>query len=154
MDLTEQAVARTHITAVLHHYASLARETVEWDEVKKLFEADAVFQLLDGRVFPASRMEELLRHPEGTYLRHHITTINIQFAGADEAYSESYFFVANNFRFTDHWGRWKDVFRRQADGSWLIHQRSVVVEGQAPETWTSSAYGTNVLTNAALGPVR
>lgn len=152
MDLTEQALGRAHITAVLHRYAFLAQESVDWDEVKKLFEANATYQLPDSRRVQASRIEEIARNTEANYLRYHITTINIQFGGPDEAYSDSYFFAATNSNFSDHYGRWKDVFRRQPDGNWLIHQRAVVIEGQASGNWTS-AYGTNTLTNAALGPV-
>lgn len=149
---SEQATARGLITAVLHRYASLGREDCDWDALATLFEPSAIYRLADGRELPPTQLQEVVRGQEAPYIRHHITTIDVQFVGEAVAHSEAFFFAATNWKVMDHWGRWRDVFARQADGTWLIRERTIVVEGQDPEGWTAKTYGEEVrVTSKAAG---
>lgn len=147
MDLTQEVIARVQIQAAMHHYASLGRENMDFSEGAKLFEPDAIYRLPSGKEVPPSRMAEVVQGDEAKYIRHHITTIDIEFIDADTAKAEAYFFGATEYKFNDHWGRWKDVWRRQKDGKWLIKERTIIIEGQDPAGWTARVYGDSAVSD-------
>ena len=137
---------RAMITAVLHRYAHNAREGLFTDQregigmedMLVLFEPDATIVLPTGVEVPAAGLAEVVQGNEATYIRHHITTIDIRFKGADEAETYSHFIANTNEAVPDHWGHWHDTFRKQPDGSWLIQKRAIVGEGGAPGGWAQS----------------
>lgn len=141
LTLDQEAIARTQITAVMHRYASLGRENANWAELGKLLANGATYRLADGTELPAERMSEVVRGKEAKYIRHHITTIDIQFTSDTEAHAEAIFFAATDTTFNDHWGVWSDTFRKQDDGRWLIQERTIVIEGMAPGGWCDAVYG-------------
>lgn len=142
MDTAAREHARSEITSVMHRYASLAREGADFSAMAKCFTPDALYRLPHGVAIPPSRMVEVVRGNEAKYIRHHITTIDIQFVGENEARSEAFYLALTDLACPDHWGMWRDVFRRQADGSWLIQDRTIVVDGAAPGGWYANTYGT------------
>ncbi|RDL41317.1 uncharacterized protein BP5553_01296 [Venustampulla echinocandica] len=145
MDFKEQAIARVQITAVMHRYASLARENCDWAELAKLLAPGAIYRIGGGVEVGAGDMKEVIRGKEAKYIRHHITTIDIEFTSGVEAHSRAQFFAATNYLFNDHWGHWKDTWRKQSDGSWLIQDRTIVTEGMAPGGWCDKVWGEEAL---------
>jgi uncharacterized protein (TIGR02246 family) len=70
--------------------------------------------------------------PEHRVTRHHIGTQTIDLDG-DEAVARSYFSVLTNIGL-DHHGVYIDRLRRQANGAWLITEREVRLDWQAPNS--------------------
>ncbi|KAF3384216.1 hypothetical protein DPV78_012767 [Talaromyces pinophilus] len=145
MDLNGDALARVQITAIMHRYAWHARDNANWDAIASCFEPNGTYRLSDGRELPPSRAKEVVRGNEAKYIRHHITTIDIVFVSEDEAHTTAQFFATTEHRFIDHSGHWKDVFRKQKDGSWLIHDRTIVTEKQDPGGWSAKVCGEDSL---------
>ncbi|KAK5088286.1 hypothetical protein LTR05_002503 [Lithohypha guttulata] len=145
MNLTEEAIARSHITKVIHRYARLARENCDWDGIAKCFETDGIYRLPDRRILSPSQAREVVRGKEAAFIRHHLTTVDIEFTSEEEAHSQAQFFATTEYEFADHWGYWEDTFRRQKDGTWLIHERTIVTEGHHPEGWSAKVYGGDAL---------
>ena len=143
----KERAARADITTVIHRYASLARENADWDALATLFAPNAVYRLPHGVAVDPSRMAEVVRGNEAKYIRHHVTTVDIEFVGDDEAHTEAFHLAVTERASPDHWGMWKDVFRRVSapggDGRrvWLIQDRTIVVEGAAPTGWYATTYG-------------
>lgn len=65
-----------------------------------------------------------------TSVRHHVSSVVIDLASATEATAQAYFLVLTAIG-VDHWGRYRDRFRC-VDGTWLIAERAVRVDGHAP----------------------
>lgn len=134
---------RALIQAVVHRYAFNAREGLFDPEVTSigiehmlpLFTDDAVVVLPGGVELPAKELGNVVQGEEATYIRHHITTVDIRFKGDDQAETFTQFFANTDEAAPDHWGHWHDEFRRQADGSWLIQRREIVTEGGARGGW-------------------
>ncbi|REF00703.1 nuclear transport factor 2 family protein [Thermomonospora umbrina] len=131
---------RALITAVLHRYAHTARDKMDFDDMLPLFADDARVLLPDGTPVPATSLSDVLRGEEAAYIRHHLTTIDIVFDGDGTARTEAAFLAVTDEAAPDHWGCWRDVFTRQADGRWLISERAIVVDGGAPEGWFHRRY--------------
>ena len=136
-------IDRALIQAVVHRYAFNAREglfdpentSVGIDDMLPLFTEDATIVLPQGAVLQAKDLGHVVQGAEATYIRHHITTVDIRFRGEDEAETFTQFFANTDEAAPDHWGHWHDEFRRQEDGSWLIHRREIVTEGGARGGW-------------------
>jgi SnoaL-like domain len=60
-------------------------------------------------------------------LRHHVSTIVLEFTSPDAARATSYF-LAMSGAGADHWGVYRDELARVDDG-WLFARRTVTVEG-------------------------
>jgi hypothetical protein len=69
----------------------------------------------------------------GGRIRHHTSSLRIDFEGSDDARATSYF-LAITAAGPDHWGVYRDRLRR-VDNRWLILRREAIVEGAAPEGW-------------------
>jgi len=132
---------RARIHAVVHRYAFNGREGVDIADMLPLFTDDAVAILPNGARVPIQKLSEVLQGEEAKYIRHHITTIDIQFASDTEARVESQFFAITNEASPDHWGSWRDSFLKSNDGSWKINERYIVVDGGSPEGWFVRMYG-------------
>jgi hypothetical protein len=118
-----------------------------------LYAPGATYELPNGMVLHGTeQMREILGGASSgstddgwglEYMRHHLTTTHIQLTNNAEdatARSDSYFLNVNN-RGLDHWGRWKDEFKKQADGNWLFSSRKVIVEGSVEGSWFETASG-------------
>lgn len=64
----------------------------------------------------------------GILIRHHVSSLTIEMKGADEAEAASYFLVLTAAG-PDHWGRYRDRFRR-IEGRWLFAHRRVTVDAR------------------------
>jgi ketosteroid isomerase-like protein len=133
-----RAVARSEITAVLHRYANMAVEQADFAGMARLFTDDGQFILLDGTAVPATEIERIVAGHEATWIRHHLTTIQIDFTSETSATADSYYIAFTDLASPDHWGRWRDSFRREADGRWMLTSKQPVVEGVNPEGWIAT----------------
>lgn len=142
---------RALIQAVVHRYAYNAREglfdpdvdTVGIDDMLALFTPDAIIVLPGGIELPATELSTVVQGAEATYIRHHITTVDIRFHGDADAETDTSFFANTDEAAPDHWGHWHDHFRRLSDGTWRIHRREIVTEGGAPGGWFHRVWATS-----------
>jgi hypothetical protein len=137
-EAVERAIARSEITAVLHRYANMAVEQADFAGMARLFTADGQFVLLDGTAVPATEIERIVDGNEATWIRHHLTTIQIDFTSETTATADSYYIAFTNLAQPDHWGRWRDSFRREADGRWMLTSKQPLVEGFDPQGWVAT----------------
>lgn len=96
-----------------------------------LFTPDGVFVLPDGTAVPRTEIHRIVRGEGPKFIRHHITTIQIDFTSDTTAAVDSYFVAYSDLVQPDHWGRWRDTFRLTGDG-WLLTKKEPVTEGFAP----------------------
>ena len=142
MRTVERAIDTCEIHSVLHRYASMAREVAPFDQMALLFQPDAIFRLPNGTAVTPANMAQVVQGESAKYIRHHITTIDIDFkVVGEEARVTAFFFAVTDQSSFDHWGRWEDIFVRGEDGRWLIAERSIVVEGADPNGWYAMTYG-------------
>ncbi|KAJ5738500.1 hypothetical protein N7493_001655 [Penicillium malachiteum] len=134
----ERTIALSEINAIVNRYCILARENAPWDEMTKLFEHDAIFRLPNGIELSPQNMSAVVGGMEAKYIRHHITSCNVYFTSPTEASVESFFIAVTDWAVIDHWGGWKDEFRKQEDGSWLIRDKTIVVDGRDPDGWSTA----------------
>ncbi|GAA1018870.1 hypothetical protein Aple_025620 [Acrocarpospora pleiomorpha] len=133
-----RTVARSEITEILQRYANMAVEEADFAGMARLFTADGKFILLDGTVVPATEIEKIVAGNEATFIRHHLTTIHIEFTSETTATADSYYIAFTDLAQPDHWGRWRDTLRREADGRWMLTSKQPVVEGFHPEGWVAT----------------
>ena len=138
--LVARADDRAMITAVVHRYAHMARELLSMETFYPLFTPDAIGILPGDIRVPITSLGDVRRGEEAKYIRHHVTTVDISFIGDNDARVESQFIANTNEASPDHWGCWRDHFVKQEDGSWLIAERAIVVDGQAPNGWFKRMY--------------
>ncbi|MGE0386671.1 MAG: nuclear transport factor 2 family protein [Gammaproteobacteria bacterium] len=74
------------------------------------------------------------------FLRHNVTTENIDIVNEREARVEAYFMVCTD-RGLDHWGRWEDELVRCDDDRWRFRRRRVFTEASYAESWYATAFG-------------
>lgn len=135
MSAAEEAEARTLILALLHRYASLAREHFDASQIDSLFHPGALIHFLDGRKLKPEQLSEITRSDPPMLLRHHLTTIDIQFVARDVAHCQSFATTGTHVKMPDHWARWDDKVRRQSNGRWKFDEKIIVLEGLDPEGW-------------------
>lgn len=68
-------------------------------------------------------------HPPGGRVQHHVSSTALSVDG-DRIRADSYFAVHTAIGL-DHWGRYRDVISRGADGSWRFAERIVIVDGHS-----------------------
>ena len=141
IDAAEEACARIHIVALINRYASIAREDGDFSQAVELFERDATIQFPDGRNLSPGQLGEITRDNPPKLLRHHLTTIDIQFSSIDEAQCQSYIIAGTHIKLPDHWGRWDSTVRKQENGSWLFKQKKIIVDGLDPQGWLAQTLG-------------
>lgn len=134
----ERAVARSEITAILHRYANMAVEQADFVGMAQLFTADGQFILLNGTAVPSTEIEKIVAGNEATWIRHHLTTIHIDFTSETTATADSFYIAFTDLAQPDHWGRWRDSFRLEADGRWMLTSKQPLVEGFHPEGWMAT----------------
>lgn len=134
----ERAVARSQITEILQRYAAMAVEQADFDGMTVLFTPEGQFVLPDGTVLPCTEIRKVVNGMEPNVIRHHITTIQIDFADDRTATADSFFIAYTDLAQPDHWGRWRDSLARQDDGRWLLTSKQPVVEGWAPNGFWGS----------------
>jgi hypothetical protein len=133
-----RAVARSEITEVLQRYANMAVEEADFAGMTRLFTSDGQFVLLDGTSVPATEIERIVDGHEAKWIRHHLTTVHIDFTSESTANTDSYYIAFTDLAQPDHWGRWRDSLRLEPDGRWMLTSKQPVVEGFNPEGWIAS----------------
>ena len=87
-----------------------------------------------GRTGIIAAIRQGASNPGVTRIRHHLTTMHFEVDGADmHAQGRIYFFVISNAGF-DHAGLYLDRYIR-AGGHWLITERDIRIEWQAPTSF-------------------
>ena len=137
-DPAERAVARSQITEILHRYANMAVEQADFAGMAVLFTADGQFVLPNGTAVAATEIEKVVNGNEPSFIRHHITTIQIDFTSETTATADSFFIAYTDLAQPDHWGRWRDSFRREDDGRWLLTSKHPELEGFSPTGWVAT----------------
>jgi hypothetical protein len=136
----ERTIAITEIERILHRYCIMARENAPFTEMATLFHTNGVFQLPNGMAVSPNEMGKVVRGKPPAFIRHHLTSVEIDFVDEKTAKTKSYFFALTGASVIDHSGYWRDVFGRTEDGRWLIETREIVVEAQDAEGWYANAY--------------
>lgn len=131
---------RAMISALVHRYAHTARDKMDFADMQPLFTDDAQLVLPNGAEVPAANLAEVLQGEEAAYIRHHVTTVDIRFAGEESATADTFFLALTNEAAPDHWGYWGDRLVRGADGAWRIQERRIVVDGADPQGWFFRMY--------------
>lgn len=136
MDSSELA-AREAIRDTVARYAHFA-DGGRFADLAALFTEDGLLEIggeepIRGRRaierFLGSVKERLAGGGAPARIRHHVSSLRIDIVGKDEATAASYFLVVSDHGL-DHWGRYRDVFRRVGE-RWLFRERKVRVEGRA-----------------------
>ncbi|KAK5045145.1 hypothetical protein LTR84_009478 [Exophiala bonariae] len=135
-----RSVAKSEIESLFHRYAVLAKETATPDKMAQVFHPDGVFRLPNGVAVKPADLLTVVQGNNPKFIRHHITSIDIEFVSPDEAHTEAFYLAVTNLSSPDHWGCWKDVVTKGQDGKWLIFDRTVVVDGGDPKGWFKATY--------------
>jgi hypothetical protein len=139
----EQIAAQVEISGLMGRYVQ-AVDGGPLEALAALFASDGQLVVHDGRAFRGhDAILAFLREsrasrgaiPGGGPLRHHVASACVEVNG-DRAMATSYF-TAVTLRGPDHWGVYRDHFAREA-GVWRFAERSVTIEGAAPEGWIGS----------------
>jgi hypothetical protein len=131
---------RNLITAVMHRYCHMARENADFAGMAVIYTPTARIRLPDGTEVGANDMKEVVKGSEPNFIRHHVTTLDIQFRGEREADVTTMYLAITDQAAPDHWGEWRDHFVKQDDGRWLIDRRAIHVDGAAPGGWCARQY--------------
>ena len=131
----EELLDREAIRSLIVSYNALG-DRGRVAEMVDVFAPDATLNAVGQTAVGRSEIAALLQAnpllPEHRVTRHHITTQMVEIDG-DEAVARSYFAVLTNIGL-DHHGVYIDRCRRQPDGSWLIAERDVRLDWQAPNS--------------------
>lgn len=112
-----------------------------FEQLLELFAADATMDVGDGRtyrgpaeiatIFTGTRdrwRDAAQERGAPRYVRHFVSTHQIDLLGRDRAEGRSYFQVLMAHGL-DHWGRYLDEYTA-IDGRWLFAHRRVVIDGR------------------------
>lgn len=149
MTSAEEAISRTQILALINRYASLARGIPDPQinqEIASLFLPKATISLPDGRVFMPSEVGKITESHPPELLRHHVTTVDVQFDSDTEAKCQTYIIAGTHLKMPDHWGRWDDVVTKTEDGRWLFARKVILVDGMDEGGWLQSVVDSGVAT--------
>lgn len=136
----DRAVKLVQIHALLHRYAFVARNGLKWEEFAKTFHDDTQFKLANNKVVSALQWKEIVEGEQAEYIRHHVTTIDVQFETPTKAVATTQFFALTHASMCDHWGEWKFVVSRDEEYAWLIDEVTIVLDGADPNGWAAANY--------------
>lgn len=147
MTPTEEATARTLILALINRYASLARGLPDPQinqEFASLFLPNATISMPDGRVLLPSEILKITESNPPELLRHHVTTIDVQFDSNTQARCQTYVIAGTHLKMPDHWGRWDADVVKTEDGRWLFARKVIIVDGLADGSWLKGVFDASV----------
>lgn len=112
-----------------------------FDDVRALFHDDAEMDIeghvhvgLDSIMTIFTGTQNVMRASPGpTRVRHFTSTHQIDLTDQANARGRLYFVVMTNIG-VDHWGTYRDLYRRGIDGRWRFARRSVAVDGRSPNS--------------------
>lgn len=129
-------VARERVRETIVRYAHLV-DTGRFDELLDLFTEDATLEAGDhpparGRAAIRAFFVDTgirLRAAQGRpFIRHHVSSIDVEVESPDAATSRSYFLAITD-QGPDHWGRYRDRLVRDGE-RWLFAHRRVRTDGR------------------------
>jgi 3-phenylpropionate/cinnamic acid dioxygenase small subunit len=147
----DELLARESIRATMARY-TLAGDGLRVDDFLSVFTEDAVFEsegVPESDAFRYQGIEELRswitrwsrpaegRAHQATFVRHHLSTSQIQLTGADTAKARTYW-VAYTDIGPDHCGVYVDAFRKVGE-AWLLAHRKVRLDWRSPESLFTTA---------------
>ncbi|RAO69728.1 uncharacterized protein BHQ10_005740 [Talaromyces amestolkiae] len=138
MTPTEEVTARSLILALINRYASLARGIPDPQvnqEIASLFLPKATISLPDGRVLSPSEIGKITESNPPELLRHHVTTVDVQFDSKKQARCQTYIIAGTHLKMPDHWGRWDADVVQTEDGRWLFARKVILVDGMDEGGW-------------------
>lgn len=149
----DELLARDNIRQTMANY-TMAGDRLRVDEFVAVFTEDAVFESegvpesdafhYEGRQAMRDWITRWSQPPKGaprthqaTFVRHHLSTSQIELTGTDTAKARTYW-VAYTDIGPNHCGYYLDVFRR-VDGHWLIAHRRVRMDWRSPQSLFTTA---------------
>jgi 3-phenylpropionate/cinnamic acid dioxygenase small subunit len=149
----DELLARESIRKTMANY-TMAGDRLRVDDFTAVFTEDAVFEsegVPDTDAFHyegRDAMREWLsrwtrpggaaqRTHQATFVRHHLSTSQIELTGAQTARARTYW-VAYTDIGADHGGYYLDTFRKTGD-EWLIAHRKVRMDWRSPESLFTTA---------------
>lgn len=137
----EELLAREEIRCVLANY-NMAGDRLRIDELASQFAVDGVLEAPGGRYEGRETIRQWMsgfgrpadapqRKPPA-FVRHHITTCQIELTGPDAATARTYYAVYTDVG-PDHCGYYADTFRKE-DGRWVIAHRKARMDWCSPES--------------------
>ncbi len=149
----DELLARESIRQTMANY-TMAGDRLRVDEFVAVFTEDAVFEsegvpesdafhyegrqtLRDWITRWTHPPESASRTHQATFVRHHLSTSQIELTGADSAKARTYW-VAYTDIGPDHCGYYLDVFRK-VDGQWLIAYRRVRMDWRSSQSLFTTA---------------
>jgi 3-phenylpropionate/cinnamic acid dioxygenase small subunit len=144
----DELLARESIRQTMANY-TMAGDRLRIDEFVAVFTEDAIMESegvpesdafrYAGRQAMRDWFTRWSRPPEGaqpthqaTFVRHHLSTSQIEITGADTARARTYW-VAYTDIGPDHCGYYLDAFRK-VDEQWLIAHRRIRMDWRSPQS--------------------
>lgn len=142
----EDMLAREAIRDVIARY-TMAGDRLKIDDFAACFTADAILEsehVPADRAFRFEGLSQIRAWQQGwldsaaagtpvhaaTFVRHHLTTSQIEITGDGNAAARTYWQAWTNIG-PDHAGIYLDRLRKEADGRWLIAHRRVRMDWEA-----------------------
>jgi len=150
----EQMLAREAIRATMERYTT-AGDRLRLADFLSAFTADAIFESegvpaadafhYEGREQIKAWLTRWSEHArdadapthQATFVRHHLSTSQIELTGADTARARTYWTAWTDIG-PDHCGYYLDEFRREGD-EWLIAHRRVRLDWRSPQSLFTTA---------------
>jgi 3-phenylpropionate/cinnamic acid dioxygenase small subunit len=148
----EELLARESIRQTMANY-TMAGDRLRADDFAAVFTEDAILESEGVSASDAFRYEgrqamrawltrwsqptDATKTHQATFVRHHLSTSQIELTAADTARARTYW-VAYTDIGPDHAGYYLDTFRR-VDGNWLIAHRRVRLDWRSPQSLFTTA---------------
>src|SRR5262245_22519968 len=129
----DELIAREEIRRTLAQY-NISGDANDSDGYAGAFAEDGVLESADftitGRAQIRDWKEARTKNPPARFVRHNLTTCQIEITGAETATARTYFVVFTEIG-ADHNGYYSDQFRKAGD-RWLIAHRKIWLDWRAP----------------------
>jgi 3-phenylpropionate/cinnamic acid dioxygenase small subunit len=147
----DELLAREAIRQTMTRY-TMAGDRLRTDEFVAVFTEDAVLAsegVEESDMFRHEGREAIrewmarwsrrsgAQSPSATFVRHHLSTSQIELTGPDSAKARTYWVAYTNIG-PDHCGYYIDVFRKTGE-AWLIAQRKVRLDWRSPNSLFTTA---------------
>jgi hypothetical protein len=131
-----EIAARENIRVLVARYNGLG-DRGQAADLSHLFAPDGVLEIHGGQSHTGPKaIEEFLstvasdNTSGGTYWRHFVATHNVEVTSRTEASGTAYFQVIDN-QGLNHWGRYRDRYRKGPAAQWQFAHRLVRTDGYA-----------------------
>jgi len=131
-----EIAARENIRVLVARYNGLG-DRGEAADLSHLFAPDGVLEIHGGKSHTGPHAIEAFlstvasdNTSGGTYWRHFVATHNVEVTNRSEGSGTAYFQVIDHHGL-NHWGRYRDRYRKGPAGQWQFAHRLVRVDGYA-----------------------